>query len=209
MEAKKIFLALFVFSLVSFFPLAYFFHDTYVYEAPLHLGMFSFAMYFLWKKDLKTTLTALGIPGNLKRNAIYTVVGFALIFVVLPVLAAILYYYGLDDQQAITDIVVDLPLYIVLMAIVVAPLTEELLFRALLINKISEYTKSAALAIIVSSMVFSLFHVSYGSVVEVVGVFTVGLIFGFVYWKSQSVIPPMFIHLVYNFLSIMVMRGFI
>ncbi len=209
MQAKKIFLALFVISLVSFFPLVYFFHDTYIYEASLHLGMFSLAMYFLWQKDLKSTLKYIGIPGNIKKNIVYTVVGFALIFLVLPILAAVLYYYGLNDQQAITDIVIDLPLYIVLMAIVIAPLTEELLFRVLFITKIQEYTKSAALAIIVSSLVFSAFHVSYGSVVEIVGVFVVGLIFGFVYWQSRSIIPPLFIHLVYNFLSIMVMRGFI
>jgi membrane protease YdiL (CAAX protease family) len=209
MEAKKFFLALFVLSVVSFFPLLYFLHDTYLYEAPLHLGMFSLAMYFLWKKDLGTTLGSLGIPGNIKKNALYTVLGFALIFMVLPVLAAVLYYYGLDDQEIVAGIVMELPLYILAMAIVVAPVSEELLFRALLITRIREYSRSAVLAIILASAVFAVFHAGYGSVVQFVGVFVVGLILGFIYWGSGSVIPSMIIHFVYNFMSIMVMRGFL
>lgn len=209
MEARKIFLIVFILSVVSFFPLIYFLHDTYIYEAPLHLAMFSFAMYFLWKKNLKTTLGSLGIPGDLKRNILYIILGFVLIFIVLPLLSAVLYYYGLNDQSVITEIVMELPVYILAMAIVIAPLSEELLFRALLITKIEKYTRSAILAIVIAAAVFSLFHVSYGSIVQFIGVFVVGLILGFIYRKSGSIIPPMVIHLIYNFFSIMLMRGLI
>ncbi len=208
MEPKKIFGLIFLISLILFFPLIYFMHDSYLYEAPLHLAMFSFAMFFLWRKDLKTTLKSLGIPGKTKKNLAYTILGFVLMFVILPILGAVLYYYDLYDQEIVTGIVMELPLYILAMAVVVAPISEELLFRALLITKIRKYVPTI-IAVIIAAAIFALFHVGYGSVVQLIGVFTVGLILGFVYWRSGSILPSMFIHLAYNLMSIMVMRGFI
>lgn len=208
MEPRKIFLVLFILSILSFFPLMYFARDSYLYEAPVHIGFFSFAMFFLWKKDLRTTLDSLGIPGNLKKNILYTVGGFITISISLVILSIMLNYAGLNDQQNINDIIKGLPLYLLAMAVIFAPFSEELLFRALFINKLKKYTKSAAIAVLVSALIFASLHLTYNSVVELAGAFVIGAILGAVYVKSESIIPPIAIHMVFNLVSITLMLWF-
>lgn len=205
MNAKQFFLALFVVCLISFFPLLIFFTDTYFYEAPVHLGFFSISMYFLWKKDLKTTLKSLGIPGNIKKNIIYIIGGFVVIGIALFVLGILLSYLGINDQKNISDFVNALPLYLLAMAILFAPISEELMFRALLITKIREKTGSALLAVVLAAAIFASLHITYGSVVEIIGAFTIGAILGAVYVRSGSIIPSIVIHMIFNFISISLM----
>ena len=213
MDAKKFFLVLFVLCVISFVILmALFVNDIfveiYLYEIPVHLGFFSLAMYFLWKKDLKTTLKSLGIPGDMKKNVLYIMAGFVAIFVTLFILGYILTYLGLNDQENIMDIVNMLPLYLLVMAVVFAPIGEELLFRAVLINKIKKYTGSTIAAIILAAAIFAMLHLSYGSVVEIAGAFSIAVILGIVYVKSESIIPPIAIHMIFNLFSISFMLRF-
>ncbi len=208
MDAKKFFLVLFILSIISFFPLMIFFTDTYLYEAPVHLGFFSFAMFFLWKKDLKTTLKSLGIPGDLKKNILYTVGGFIAIGISLFIIGYALSGLGMNDQQNITELVKTLPLYLLAMAVIFAPFSEELLFRALLINKLKKYTKSSVLAVIIAAVIFASLHITYGSVVELAGAFAIGAILGAVYIKSESILPAILIHMAFNLMSITIMLWF-
>lgn len=207
MDAKKFFLVLFILCILSFFPLLIFFTDSFLYEAPIHLGFFSIAMYFLWKRDLKTTLKSMGVPGNIKKNVLYIIGGFIAILITLFALGYLLTGLGLNDQKNIMDIVNMLPLYLLAMAVVFAPISEELFFRALLINKIGERTGQIA-AILIAAAVFAVLHISYGSVVELVGAFSIAVILGVVYVKSESIMPPIAIHMIFNFLSISFMLWF-
>lgn len=197
MNAKLAFLFLLVLSVLSFVFFLLFLKETYLYEGSIHLAIFSLAMYLLWKKDLRTTLGSLDFPGDIRKTALFTVAGLAAIFSLLIVLGLVSLAAGFNDQAKIVDKVSDLPLYLLLLAIVLAPITEELFFRAALVPRIG---------IVLSSLVFGVLHVAYGSVVEVVGVFLVGIILAAIYRMSKSVTPCIVIHFIYNLLSIMMMR---
>jgi len=197
MNAKAAFLFLLLLSVLSFVFFLLFLKETYLYEGSIHLAIFSLAMYLLWKKDLRTTLGSIGLPGDIKRTALFTVAGLAVIFSLLIVLGLISLAAGFNDQAKIAEKVSDLPLYLLLLAIVLAPITEELLFRAALVPRIG---------IVLSSLVFGLLHLAYGSVLEVVGVFFVGIILAGIYRMSKSITPCIIIHFIYNLLSIMMMR---
>jgi uncharacterized protein len=194
---KRLFLALLAVSLISFVLLLVFFRDTYLYDGALHLGMLSLAMYFLWKKDLAATLRGMGFPGGIKNTILYTVGGLMAIFAMLFVLSIIALHFGFNDQANVAVKIDSLPLYILALAVIFAPLTEELLFRALLVPRFG---------VVLSALLFGAMHFSYGSVVEVVGVAMVGVLLGFVYQRSKSITPCILIHLVYNLLSILVMK---
>ncbi len=194
---KRLFLALLAVSIVSFAFFLIFFRDSYLYDGALHLGMFSFAMYFLWQKDLAATLKGMGFPGGMKSNVLYTIGGLLAIFAVLAVLSIVSYYLGFNDEAKVTQKISGLPLYVLALAIVLAPLSEELLFRALLVPRIG---------VVLSSLVFGGLHLAYGSIIEVVGVALVGIVLALVYRYSKSITPCILIHLVYNFLSIAAMK---
>ena len=194
---RSFFLLLIVLSILSFFGLLLFFKETYLYEASIHLGIFSLAMYLIWKKDLHTTLRSIGIPGDIKSHILYTFLGLVLVFALLMALGLASYALGFNDNAKVAQKIGTLPSYIILLAIFGAPIAEELLFRAYLVPRTG---------IILSSIIFGAVHLAYGSVVEVVGVALVGMILAWIFRRSKSVAPCIAIHITYNLISISVMR---
>ena len=104
---------------------------------------------------------------------------------------------GFGDQQKVADKIKGLPEYILLVAIFVAPICEELLFRGYLSRKIGP---------ILSAIAFGLVHVGYGSIVEIIGVTFIGIVFGYLYKRSGTILPGIIIHMMYNMMSILVIR---
>lgn len=198
---RAFFGSLFVISILAFFAIFLFQLEGYYYSIPLHISLFSLSLFFIWDHDVPTTLKKLGIPGNLKTNVIYIVAGFAALIGSLLLLFGIITLFGIEnDTDAVADVIKSLPWFIPLLAIVAAPVTEELFFRALLIPRIG---------ILPSSVLFSLSHCAYGSVIEVAGVFLAALVFSFMYKGSKSIIPPTAVHFAYNLVSIMFTMGWL
>jgi len=194
---RNIFLLLFAISVFSFLIFYYQLHDSYYYIGSMHLGIFSIAMYFIYDKSWKNTLKKLGIPGDLKRNAVYTVGGIVALFATVFILNIVFYFTGLEDGTKVYDIVKDLPWYLLIFAIIAAPISEELFFRALLTDKFG---------IVISSIAFSLSHAAYGSISQLTGAFFLGAILAVIYKKSGSIIPCMIIHGFFNAIAIVFMK---
>jgi len=173
--------------------------ELYIYlgSGSIHLLLLSAAMLFLWNKDLGTTLKGIGINADIRSHILFTAIGLTALFTIMFWLQLVSLAVGFNDQQKVVDKVSDLPLLVLALAVVVAPFTEELFFRAMLTPRIG---------ILLSSLVFGLLHFSYGSVVEIVGVFVIGMLLAAIYRISRSVAPCIAIHLIYNFLSIAAMK---
>ncbi len=176
---------------------------TYVASGALHLALLSISMYFIWRKDLQSTLDYLGFPGTIRENIIYTFAGLAAIFVLIFVFTYLAMEFGFNDQDKITETVSGLPLPLLLFAVMAAPFSEELFFRAFLIKALA---KVPWMGVLFSSVLFGAVHFAYGSVVEIVGATLIGLVLGTVFLKSKSITPPLIIHIIYNLLAVMVMR---
>ncbi|NYZ74332.1 CPBP family intramembrane metalloprotease [Candidatus Micrarchaeota archaeon] len=173
--------------------------DNYIYlgSGSIHLLLLSAALFFLWKKDLRGTLASMGVNLDIRSHALFTAIGLTALFTVLFWLQLAALAVGFNDQQKVTEKVSDLPLLVLALAVIVAPFTEELFFRAMLLPRAG---------ILLSSLLFGLLHFSYGSVVEMVGVFVIAMLLASIYRISRSVVPCIAIHLIYNFLSIAVMK---
>ena len=196
MESKRIFLVLFIFSLILFF-VSLFVGFASGYTIALHISLLSIALMFLFKSTLAEFFKEIGFPGSIKEIVIYTFAGLVSIVLLLIILSAIFNFLQINDQQNIVDIAQSLPLYLLAFAIVIAPITEELFFRAFLSKKVG---------IIISSIIFGLFHYSYGSVMEIVGAFVIGACLAYIYKRSGSITPIILIHMIYNAASIIIMR---
>lgn len=190
--------------------------EYYIYlgSGSIHLFLLSVALLFLWKKDLRTTLNGLGINMDIERHVVFTAIGLAALFTLMFWLQLFSLAVGFNDQQKVTDKVTDLPLLVLALAVVIAPFTEELLFRAMLVDRLHSlfssfsfgFSASSLLSIFCSSLLFGILHFSYGSVVEIVGVFVIGMLLAAIYRISRSVVPCIAIHLIYNLLSIAAMK---
>ncbi|MGV8085748.1 MAG: CPBP family intramembrane glutamic endopeptidase [Candidatus Bilamarchaeum sp.] len=194
---KKIFGFLFILSIVSFLLLYSYFRETQLYQFSVQLAIFSLGGFFTWQKDLKTTLAYIGFPGGIKTVLVYTVAGFACLFLGMLIIGAVSHLLGFNDQNKVADKIKDMKWYVLLMAIFMAPISEELFFRGYLTNKYGP---------IISAIIFGIVHIGYGSIIEVVGVAFVGLVFGYIFKKSGSITPGIIIHIGYNFISILAIR---
>lgn len=82
----------------------------------------------------------------------------------------------------------------VFITVVAAPITEELFYRKLLIDRMSMFGEKQA--IIVSSLIFALAH---GNFYQVFYAFTIGMLFGYVYQKTGRISYTIGLHAMVNF----------
>jgi len=84
--------------------------------------------------------------------------------------------------------------YKLIIAGLFAPFVEELLFRGILIQSLEERMKTS-MAVIFSGMLFMGFHFN---LVYAMGYWILGIILGFLFVKSRSLIPPLIFHCLWN-----------
>jgi len=81
-----------------------------------------------------------------------------------------------------------------LVAVVAAPLFEEFIFRGIILDGYLKNYKPMP-AIVVSALLFGIIH---GNLVQGIGAFVLGLVFGWLYWGTRSIVPAIFLHFVNN-----------
>lgn len=115
-----------------------------------------------------------------------------------------------NNQQGIEQMFQNYPAYIVFSVVVFAPIVEELVFRGCFFRSFSH--KNLGLAIGLSSLMFGFIHISdmllTGNLLD--GMYLLvyagmGLWFGWLYKNSQSILPCMLLHMVYNSISVMML----
>jgi membrane protease YdiL (CAAX protease family) len=79
--------------------------------------------------------------------------------------------------------------------VILVPIVEEILFRGVLLDQISDKIPSV-LAILISSIAFSFFHNDY---VQMIYTFIMGMIFAITYLKVKNIFAPIIVHIIYNF----------
>ena len=80
---------------------------------------------------------------------------------------------------------------------IAAPILEELIFRGVVLKKfLQKYSPTKA--IILSSVIFGIAHLNPW---QFVGAFAIGLFIGWIYWKTKSVWPGIFMHFANNSFS--------
>lgn len=85
---------------------------------------------------------------------------------------------------------------------IVAPLTEELLFRGLFLGSfLTRMSKKKA--VVLSSLLFALFHMNPW---QFFGPFIIGILFSYLYLLTKSIVPGIILHSLINFLPILVIR---
>jgi membrane protease YdiL (CAAX protease family) len=85
-----------------------------------------------------------------------------------------------------------------------AGITEELIFRAYIMPRLLIFFKNAYLPIVVSALFFGLMHVSYGTLMQVLGPFYIGVIFGIYYYKFRNIKVLIVCHFLWDLIALLV-----
>ncbi len=83
-----------------------------------------------------------------------------------------------------------------------AGIVEELTFRGYIQPRLTILTKSPAIAIIISSVLFGLLHFGYGTVMQMVGPFFIGFIFAIYYYNFRNIKILIFCHILWDVMAI-------
>jgi membrane protease YdiL (CAAX protease family) len=198
MSNRDLFLFSGVSSFLAFLVLLFFYRESFFYEIFLHLS-FLFGAFFLLSIDskeqnIKKILERIGLPPkDWKQFFLFFALGFLSLIVVLFLISTVLGHFGYADNERVFQKLSSVPFWILPFAVLVAPFTEELFFRAALMPRFG---------VIGSSLLFGVMHIFYGSVMEVVGAIIIGILLAMAYKKSRTIMVPIAIHLFYNLLSL-------
>lgn len=87
-----------------------------------------------------------------------------------------------------------------ILVVFIAPISEEFIFRAVILAKAKKIMSFTA-ANILQSVLFGIMH---GNIIQGVYAFALGLLIGFVYEKRQSIIVPIILHMIFNLSSVII-----
>ena len=105
--------------------------------------------------------------------------------------------FGKDITAGATDLVEKSPVWLTLaIAVILGPVIEELIFRKLLIDRISRYGDLTA--IITSGIAFGIFHGNFEQLFYAV---LIGFVLAFVYTKTGNVLHTILLHIFINFMG--------
>ncbi len=164
-------------------------HVTFIYYLIQLLPTIAF---LLWRRNRAGRDSGLHF-GIRNLNLPMLLWGVVLLLATGVVIEPLLALFPTEGYEAVMQ-TVGLGGWAILSTVVAAPILEEVLFRGLIFESCGErFGKGGAL--IISSLLFGLIH---GVPVQMVNAFVVGLILGYVYLCTRSLVSVMIIHAVNN-----------
>lgn len=100
---------------------------------------------------------------------------------------------GSENTMALMEVVRASPLFI-LLPVVFAPITEEIIFRKIIFGSIYKRT-NFLVAVLISALIFGAFHFDFSHMLVY---FSMGVVFAFLYVKTKRIITPIVAHMAMN-----------
>lgn len=136
------------------------------------------------------------------------VLGFICLAILLPLADLVSHFSG---RQVVPDVVVGLyvaardsgALWLLALALIVAaPVGEELVFRGFMFRGFAASKLGVAGAIALPALLWTMLHLQYDSF-YLVHIFVIGLLFGWLRWRSGSVTVPLLLHALVNLVALL------
>lgn len=84
-----------------------------------------------------------------------------------------------------------------------AGVVEELIFRGYLLPRLQIIFKKPFMAIILSSLLFGMVHIGYGTILQVIGPIFIGLVFAIYYSKYRNIKVLILCHFLWDFIALL------
>ena len=85
--------------------------------------------------------------------------------------------------------------FLFLAVVIVAPIGEEIVFRGFLQKFLEDYWKDITRAVLVTSLFFAMIHFNPFWTIQI---YLLGIVLGFLAWKTKSVVPSIILHSINN-----------
>lgn len=140
--------------------------------------------------------------GALNLLAIYPVILFALQTTILVGILFVGKDFALEQHESLAELAQSgspaMKILLVASAVLIAPVFEELLFRGLVQSTLTAHLQKPFVSIVITSLIFSAFHPS----THFAGIFVLSCGLGLAYEKSGSLLRSIWMHVLFNSISI-------
>ena len=144
-------------------------------------------------------LTILGIDYPFLWGLLAAIAIFAVIFVIE--LALIQLGHEPEDLSNIPDIQRLFSPVTMFLLVGTQPIGEEIFFRGFLFDKIEKFS-GGVIAIVITSVLFGIAHMSYGKIFPAVMPIFMGMILGYIVYKTQNLYSAIIAHVTFNLTSL-------
>ena len=163
--------------------------------------MIAIIIFYLWyrKYAVKGDLEQAGLKDafSLKSMVIYLMIGIGtqlfmsrILVYLRPLLKTLFVYY----DETIGSLFVGDTIIVAVYVIILAPMVEELMLRGILFNRL-RYGVSFTAANVIQAAVFGIYH---WDIIQGIYAFVIGLILGYVYERTRTLLAPIVIHILIN-----------
>lgn len=163
--------------------------------APTLLAGFVFMLIYLWRQGYLTGDKQLYSPISASYLFWTAIMGISMIYMIDFLMSHLTF---LPDWMSDTFDVLQSGWLGILCVGVLGPILEELLFRGA-VTKVLLKRYSPVTAILISGLLFGIFHMNPA---QVVGAMLIGFVLAWIYYKTRSLIPCILIHIINNSLSV-------
>ena len=174
------------------------FHNIEIMKWTLVIGLMLIAVLFFSKSYVKLSF------GRIERCMVWPAIGMSVLIAVAQLLVTVsvlslfdvdFFYQGeaLERRQQLFS-----GLAGALFVVVSGPIIEEICFRGLLLDGLLKTRCRPWVAIIISAVAFGLFHGLWAPFVTAT---LFGILAGWLYWRTGSIIPGLIIHIANNSLT--------
>jgi membrane protease YdiL (CAAX protease family) len=171
------------------------------------IGLVCLILFFLWRNRESIRLVGWTFE-SVWREIALGVVLFGPIYVGAGLLESFLQAAGFSTPATPLPSLVTPrdpgDLVLALLLVVVVALAEETIFRGYLILRFENLTASRTAAVLLSAFIFSLGH-GYEGTAGVLTVGTMGLVFAIIYRWRRSLVAPIVLHFLQDFVSIVLL----
>lgn len=180
LSLKEIFIMIFLQYVILFICFAFFGNDKSIIWGNIFIIIINI-IYILWKSNsIKFTFKQ-------KSYLPYILIGIG----ISSIYNMIIFRLGLGNEVT-TEFNIILN---IISSGIVGPIFEEFLFRYDLIRRLEKFNTNKWIIIILSSIIFSLFHTGITTIIYAM---IVGLINSYIYTKDKDIIKPIIIHIAGN-----------
>lgn len=146
------------------------------------------------------------IKSYLKRNAKYWLWSLLIMFISNLAISLIFNVTTSANDQSVRDLFDYYPIYIFLTAVILAPFTEELVFR----QSIRYLIKNKYIFIIASGLIFGFMHIStslasLADILYIIPYSVPGMAFAYMLVKEDNIMVPISFHVIHNSISMILM----
>ena len=98
--------------------------------------------------------------------------------------------------------------FLVLLTCLTAGITEELVFRGYIMPRLQLLFNKTYISVIISSVIFGLIHFGYGTALNMIGPFIIGLVFALHYYKYRNIKILIICHFLWDYIVILLKLNF-